>query len=68
MTKQAIRTFLSTYGTRVTETPDNDAELWMDDHVCIRWHGVEYYVPECNSFYSIEDERILEHLENKFHV
>jgi hypothetical protein len=68
MTKQSIKTFLRNFGTKVIETPDNDAELWMDDHICIKWHGVEYYVPECNSFYTIEDEMIREHLESKFHV
>ena len=66
MTKQDIRTFLSTYGTRVTETQDNDAELWMDDHVCIKWHGVEYYLPQNSVLYDELDEKILEHL--KFHI
>ena len=68
MTKQSIKTFLGTYGTRVKETPDSDAEFWMDDHICIRWNGIEYYVPENNSFYTNEDEMIFEHLETKFHV
>lgn len=68
MTKKAIKHFLNTFATRVDETPDNDAEFWMDDHVCIKWGGIEYYIPEDNMLYGEEESRIVEHLEEKYHI
>jgi len=68
MSKQEIREFLKQYGTRTDETPDGDAEIWMDDHTCIEWSGVEYYVKENNIFYTERDYEILDHLNENFHV
>lgn len=68
MTKQAIRTFLETFGTPVSETPISQQDVWVDDHKCIKWDGIEYYIPENNSSYDDEDEMIYDHLVEKYHI
>ena len=62
MKKSEIREFLKEWGDEVYEMPDHALELLMDDHCCIRWYGVEYFLQENNSFYSNEDDDILDHL------
>lgn len=68
MTKQAIRAFLETFGTPVNETPISAQDVWVDDHKCIKWHGIEYFIPENNSSYFDEDEMIYDHLVEKYHI
>lgn len=68
MTKKAIRTFLNNFATKVNETPDSQIDVWIDDHICVKWGGIEYYVPENNSFYTSEDDAIYEHLLDKFQI
>lgn len=67
MTKQEIKAFLKEFGTPVNAC-SQDAELMMDDHICISWYGTEYYVKENNMFYSDFDYEIVEHLNEKHHV
>lgn len=68
MTKKAIKVFLNTFATRVDETPASQQDVWVDDHQCIKWGGIEYFIPENNSFYSVEDEEIYDHLVEKYHI
>lgn len=67
--KEVIQEFLEKYGTVV---PDNDdcasAELMMDDHICVEFAGVQYYVPKNNSFYTEDDEFTYDILNEMFHV
>jgi len=67
MTKKEIKTFLETFGTRVTEC-SQDVELMMDDHRCIKWGGIEYYIPENDSFYTDLENEICEYLYINHHV
>jgi len=69
MKKAEIKEFLKTYGTRVLEVePDGYVELMMDNHICIRYYGIEYYVPENNIFYTEYDIEIVDHLKENHHV
>ena len=69
MTKKEVKEFLETYGTKVSQDETSDyVELMMDDHVCIRYYGTEYYIPENNMFYTSFDEEIREHLTDNHHV
>lgn len=58
--KELIEQFLKEYGTEVRE--GDDAELIMDDHICVDWKSVYYYIKENNSMYSDDDEHIVEFL------
>lgn len=55
-TTAKILNFIDTFCTEVkkNETP-SDVELKMDDHDCIEFNEVQYYVPKNNSLYSDED-------------
>ena len=66
MKKQSIINFLNTFGTPVSETPVSQLDVWIDDHKCIKWNGIEYFIPENNSSYIKQDELIYEYLVNKF--
>ena len=68
MTKASIREFLNRFGTPVNETPISEQDVWVDDHKCIRWHGIEYFIPENDSFYDEEDKKIYEYLVEKYHI
>ena len=67
MKPSVINEFLVNYGTIVTEC-NEDVEIMMDDHICIKWEGIEYYIAENNSSYNDDDEMILEYLKNCCHV
>ncbi len=60
--KKAIKEYLNKFGTCVNEIPVSELDVWVDDHKCIKWGSVEYFIPENNSFYTIEDEKIYDHL------
>lgn len=63
--KKLVLAFLAQYGTKVKRNEDSAyVELMMDDHICIDFDDREYYVPKNNSFYTEDDEMILEYLEN----
>lgn len=58
--KKVILDFLNKFGTKVKENEDSSyVELMMDNHICIEFDDVEYYVPENNSFYTEDDELTL---------
>ena len=60
--KELIEEFLKNYGTEYYDMPDHELELLMDDHICIIWDDVEYFVPENCSDYTDEDDLIWEFL------
>ena len=63
MRSSRIVEFLSIWGTRVRE--DNDSayvELMMDDHKCIEFDQEQYYIPEHNILWDIEDEEVYDYL------
>ena len=57
---ELINEFLKDYGDEVYDMPDSALELLMDDHICVSWLGVEYFIPENNSMYSDVDGLIYE--------
>jgi hypothetical protein len=58
--KQLIKDFLSKYCTLVQDIETHEyIELMMDNHNCIEFEGVEYYVPKENSHWG-EDETLLQ--------
>lgn len=61
--KNKIKSFLSEFGTEVKEDEDEAyVELMMDNHVCIEFEGIAFYLQENCSLYSEDDEIILEYL------
>jgi len=45
--RKAIEKYLKDYCTKVKENEDlSYIDLMMDDHKCIDWDGIQYYVPE----------------------
>lgn len=68
MNKTAIKNFLVEYGIPVSETRGADTELYMDDHTCIKWAGIEYYVRESSMMYTEADNTIVDYLDENFHV
>jgi hypothetical protein len=60
--KELINKFIKQFCTEVYDMSDADLELKMDDHVCIEWEGVEYFMPENNSMFSEDDDLIWEFL------
>jgi len=69
MKKQLIKEYLKQFGTKVMA--DEDAayvELMIDNHKCIKWYGIEYYIPENSMLYGEVEERIYEHLVESYHI
>ena len=65
--KTKVNDFLNEFGTVVSEC-DEDVELMMDDHICIEWEGIEYYVAENNSFYTDANYDVVSYLNKNHHV
>lgn len=63
---ELIKNFLSTYCTVVSD--NDDAEVMMDNHKCIEYDGVEYYVPENSVLYTDEDYLLIELLVAAYEV
>jgi hypothetical protein len=67
--KEIINNFLSKFCTKVSEDEDSaTTELYMDDHDCIEFEDVQYYVPKNNSSYTEDDELTREMLVATFSV
>lgn len=64
LSKKSIREFLANFGDEVYDMPDSHLDLIMDDHKCVKWHGIEYFISECNMFGN--DESIFDHLIDKY--
>lgn len=60
--KDDILTFLDEYADEVYDMPEAQLELIMDNHVCVKYEDVEYFVLKDNSMYSDTDEKILNYL------
>mgnify|MGYP003403069320 CR=1 FL=1 len=55
--KKLIQVFLEKFCVKVADNEDSaTTELYMDNHDCIEFEDMEYYVPKDNSFYSEDDE------------
>jgi len=68
-TTTAILEFLETFGTVVESNEESSyVDLMMDDHKCVEFDGVQYYVPESNSFYEDDDLDIYDLLINDYLV
>ena len=65
--KKIIEDFLKMYGILVSENEDDAiVELMMDNHKCVVWSKLQYYVPE-DTAYSEEDELVYEYLTSCHH-
>lgn len=63
MKKTRILDFLNTYGTKVEDDEEASyVELMMDDHICIKHHLQEWYIPKDCSSYTPEDDDTYEYL------
>ena len=68
-TKKEVLEFLKVFGTKVlAEEPEGYCELMMDNHICIKYLRVEYYVPENNMFYTQWQSDLVDMLKDKYHV
>ena len=66
--KEIINNFLSKFCTKVSEDEDSaTTELYMDDHDCIEFEDVQYYVPKNNSSFFLCFE-FIRHIRHIFHV
>jgi hypothetical protein len=63
-----VRAFLAEYADEVYDMPDHALELLMDDHICVKWENKEYFVPENNSCFTEQDDKVWNYLNNQFHV
>ena len=69
MKKETVDIFLDTFGTKVKDNEDSAyVELMMDDHDCIEFEGVQYYIPQNHVLYNKEDEKVLFYLKINHHV
>jgi hypothetical protein len=66
--KELIEEFIKEFCTEYYEMPDHALELLMDDHKCIEWEGVEYFMPENCSSYTKDDDIIWKFLNECYHV
>lgn len=67
--KLRIKKFLKKLGTRVRGNESSAfVDLMMDDHKCIEFENEQYYIPENNSFFTIEDEELLDFLIQNYEV
>lgn len=55
--KKLIEEFLKKWADEVYDMPDHALELLMDNHICIEWGGIEYFIPEDNS--DDEDDELI---------
>ena len=53
-----VKEFLNKFGDEVFDMPDSMLDLIMDDHKCVGWLGVEYFIAENNTMYSDVEELI----------
>lgn len=64
MEQEKIQKFLDDFGVAVMENePSHYVELMMDDHYCIQYNGVQYYVPKNHGLYTKDDYDFLQELQ-----
>ena len=66
ITSDEISEYLKQFGTEVRE--GDNVELMMDNHKCIEFEDVEYYIPDGSSTKTQHDWSIFDYLVNNFHV
>jgi hypothetical protein len=60
--KKLVLEFLGKYGTKVRKKETSSyVELMMDNHKCVDFCGVEYYIPE-DEVYGEDDNMIYDYL------
>lgn len=65
--KKLISDFLERYCTMVIDNVDPSyVELMMDNHFCIEYESIEYYVPDFNLLWGEDEELIRDMLEALF--
>lgn len=63
-----VQDFLDVYGIKVSENEDcSYVELMMDNHKCVEYNGVKYYIPE-DTAYSIIEQSCYDLLVEKYLV
>jgi hypothetical protein len=69
ITLEEIKNYLKRFGTKVKKN-DSSAyiELMVDNHKCIEWLGVEYYVPDGSSTKTLHEWLIYDFLVCKHYV
>jgi len=66
---ERIADFLEQYAEQARDNESSaHVELMMDDHTYIEYSGRGFYLPENNSFYTEEDEEVLEYLNETYHT
>ena len=69
MEAKKILEFLDSYATKLrVDDPIDYVELMMDDHKCIKFENIEYYVPEHSMLWESEQEEIYNYLIENHHV
>ena len=64
-----IAEFLEKYAEQARDNESSaHVELMMDDHTYIEYNGIGFYLPENNSFYTEEDEEVLDYLNETYHT
>ena len=62
-----IEEYLKVYGTKVRKKEScSYVELMMDNHICIEYGGVQYYIPD--SFSSNEEILIFDFLDDNYRL
>lgn len=65
--KKLIRDFLERYCTMVINNEEASyVELMMDNHFCIEYENIEYYVPDDNLSWGDDEQLIRDMLEALF--
>jgi hypothetical protein len=65
--KKLISDFLERYCTMVINNEESSyVELMMDNHFCIEYENIEYYVPDDNLLWGDDEELIRDMLEALF--
>ena len=60
--KELIKDYLERVATEVYDMPESQLDLIMDNHRCINWEGVEYFLPDSFFDEKEDDELIYEFL------
>lgn len=58
-----VENFLNEFCDEVYDMPTHDLELKMDDHKCVVWNDIQYFVPEHCSLWNERENQIYEYLE-----
>jgi len=61
---EEVKVFIEKYCIKVEENePGHYVELMMDNHRCIIWEGVQYYIPRSNSDMENMHDKLYDHFQ-----